>query len=87
MLYAGPLLEVADGQLDRGMVPVELVDLHRRQFNVGDERMWRQLGHSRSWAGSLRQLRRTTSRSSARVIAGAVQMGENYTHMIYGIKH
>ena len=39
VLEPGAFFEVADGELDGGVVAVELVDLDGRQLDVGDERV------------------------------------------------
>ena len=45
----GAILDVADGQLDDGVVTVEGVDVDGVAVQVGDEAWWRQSGHSRCW--------------------------------------
>ena len=39
MLEPGAFFQVADGELDGGVIAVELVDVDGGQFDVGDERV------------------------------------------------
>ena len=62
MLEAGAVFEVADGELDGGVVAVELVDGDGPRATLVMNAWCRQSGHSWAWAPSVSRVRRTTRR-------------------------